>query len=253
MNFSSISARGAIGKALRFPLSLIPKNAVFPVLQGALRGKRWVVGSGNHGCWLGSYELDKQKMFIEHIKKGDVVYDIGAHAGFYTLISSVLVGAAGRVFAFEPLPTNIGYLKRHLALNNVTNVVLHEKAVSNYEGKADFFAHESTFIGHLARANAAVSTKAIQVDVIALDAFVKAENLPAPHIIKVDIEGAELDFLKGATTLLQNNTPKLFLATHGRVIHAECLAFLRGLNYQISSLDHLPVEDTSEILAVKQP
>ena len=77
-NFSGISNRTILGKILRVPLHLIPKEMTVPILQGPLRGKLWIAGSSNHGCWLGSYEYEKQKVFIKRVKPGDVVFDIGA-------------------------------------------------------------------------------------------------------------------------------------------------------------------------------
>src|SRR5512139_3781902 len=97
MNFSGISNHSVVGKALRFPLRLIPDDATLPILQGRLRGKRWISGSCNHGCWLGSYEYHKRVLFERTITPGSVVFDLGAHVGFYTLLASVLVGHAGRV------------------------------------------------------------------------------------------------------------------------------------------------------------
>src|SRR5579862_7724955 len=106
-NLSGISRKSWLGKLLRAPLRLIPRSAVLPILQGPLRGKKWVVGSGNHGCWLGSYEHDKQSLFQKTVRTGDIVYDVGANAGFYSLLASVLVGEKGQVYAFEPLPANL--------------------------------------------------------------------------------------------------------------------------------------------------
>src|SRR5664280_711279 len=86
MNFSGISGRTFIGKALRFPLSLIPSGTQMPILQGPLHGKRWIVGASNHGCWLGSYEAAKQKKITEFVRPGMVCWDVGANVGFYTLL-----------------------------------------------------------------------------------------------------------------------------------------------------------------------
>ena len=114
MNFSKISNRTFYGKILRLPLKLIPKRMVVPIVRGPLRGKRWIVGASTHGCWLGSYEYQKQSIFKKTVKSGYVVYDIGAHVGFYTLLSSVLVGTQGKVIAFEPVQRNLEYLKKHV-------------------------------------------------------------------------------------------------------------------------------------------
>ncbi|MHB9011046.1 MAG: hypothetical protein ACYC49_02335 [Ignavibacteriaceae bacterium] len=92
MNISKISYKSIIGRLIRLPLKLIPAKTVLPIMQGPLKGKKWIKGSSINGCWLGSYENDKQILFREYIKEGMVVYDIGANAGFYTLLSSLLVG-----------------------------------------------------------------------------------------------------------------------------------------------------------------
>src|SRR5689334_1113570 len=102
INFSTLSRQGILGRAARLPLRLIPSGARMPVLQGPLKGMRWTAGAHTHGCWLGSYELSKQQLFARTLKPGGVLYDIGANAGFYTLLGSRLLGPEGRVYAFEP-------------------------------------------------------------------------------------------------------------------------------------------------------
>src|SRR5215471_5126199 len=106
MDFSSISKDSVRGKLLRLPLRLMPRDVRVPILQGQLKGKWWIAGSNSHGCWLGSYEFDKRRLFEQTIKPGATVFDIGANVGFYTLLSSVLVGSGGKVYTFEPVPSN---------------------------------------------------------------------------------------------------------------------------------------------------
>src|SRR5688572_25202486 len=117
MNFSGLSNQSLAGKILRQPLKLIPPGTHVRILQGRLRGKRWIAGSSTHGCWLGSYESDKRQLFESSITPGDVVFDIGANVGFYTLLASDLVGSSGHVYSFEPVPRNIEFLNEHLSLN----------------------------------------------------------------------------------------------------------------------------------------
>jgi hypothetical protein len=92
INFSGISNSVLLGRALRLPLRLIPKQAEVRILQGPLRGKRWIAGSSNHGCWLGSYEAAKQRKIIEFLRPGMVCWDVGVNVGFYTLLFAELVG-----------------------------------------------------------------------------------------------------------------------------------------------------------------
>lgn len=68
------------------------------------------MGSSSHGCWIGSYEYHKRRLFEQAVTPGSAVFDIGAHVGFYTLLASVLVGDQGRVVAFEPNAGNVRLL-----------------------------------------------------------------------------------------------------------------------------------------------
>src|SRR5260370_14004540 len=118
VNFSALPNVSVAGKLLRLPLKLVPEDMVLSVIQGSLRGMRWISGSSRHGCWLGSYEHRKQRLFATMIEKGTIVWDIGANVGFYTLIASK---KAGRVIAVEPLPENLSYLEKHIRLNRISN------------------------------------------------------------------------------------------------------------------------------------
>src|SRR5882757_5029521 len=97
---SPFSPAAFLGRLLRLPLKLIPASAILPIMQGPGRGLKWIVGSYNHGCWLGSYEFEKQVIIPKIVRPGDVVCDIGAHVGYFTIIFARLVGPAGAVYAF---------------------------------------------------------------------------------------------------------------------------------------------------------
>src|SRR5450755_3080976 len=138
MNFSRISNSTVLGKVLRSPLRLIPSSTVVPILQGPLRGKKWIVGSSTHGCWVRSYEYAQQTVFAQSLSPEGVVYDLGASVGFYSLLAGALVGPAGRVYAFEPLPRNVAYLRKHVALNRLENCFVFEAAVADSDGSRVF-------------------------------------------------------------------------------------------------------------------
>lgn len=246
MNFSRLSNATLIGRLLRAPLRLIPPSVCLPILQGPLRGKRWIAGSSNHGCWLGSYEYSKQKVFCRVVTAGDIVYDLGAHAGYYSLLASTLVGPAGMVYAFEPLPDNVARIKKHLAVNQVANCVLIEAAVSCSEGSGTFSPGPNSLSGHLSRDQSAAT---LPVRLVTLDALVKAGAIRPPRVIKCDIEGAEYEALVGGEATIRACKPAIFLATHGPEVHRHCCDLLAAWNYRLESLDGLTVSATSEILA----
>ncbi len=230
MNLSAISNKHLFGKILRLPLKFIPKNAIFPILQGKLRGKKWIVGSSNHGCWLGSYEYKKRKIFEKLVSKGNIVFDLGAHVGFYTLLSSVLVGKNGKVFAFEPNPENLIYLKKHLKINNCKNVEVVEAAVLDKEGEFLFEKGNCSSEGKIS------SSGELKVKGIYLDKFV-SEKKVNPDCLKIDIEGSEFLALKGAEKTLTNFHPIIFLSTHGKENSLKCSKFLKSLGYSKQIID----------------
>lgn len=235
MNFSAVPRESFAGRILRAPLRLIPSETVLPVLQGPMRGARWIAGSHNHGCWLGSYEADKQHVLPAIVRPGQTVYDIGANAGFYTILMSRLVGPAGTVVSFEPLPRNIAYLRRHIELNNCANVTVVEAAVADKPSVSWFRTTESPTNSHLD------SSGDQRVEVVALDCL----ELPPPSAMKVDIEGAEYLFLQGAARLIQHHRPTLLLATHTPELRHLCREFLSARGYRISNL-----ASEDELLAV---
>jgi FkbM family methyltransferase len=242
-NLSAIPSDSLLGKLLRAPLRLIPSSAVVPILQGPLRGKKWIVGSGNHGCWLGSYEHDKQEAFRNAVRKDDVVYDVGANVGYYTLLASVLAGQRGFVYAFEPLPRNLVDLRRHLEMNQVKNCEVIEAAVSLAEGQARFDPSEDRHTSHLS------SEGTIQVRTVVLDELVCCKGIRPPNLIKMDIEGGELMCLRGCKSTIQTFRPIIFLATHGSEIHDACVQLLTGLNYTIKPMGKPSIECADELIA----
>jgi FkbM family methyltransferase len=246
-NFSDLNTNRCIGKLLRSPLHLLPKHMTVRIWQGKLRGKKWIVGSSTHGCWLGSYEADKQQLVVKTVKPGTVFFDVGAHVGFYTLLASSLVEECGKVFAFEPFPRNIEYVEKHLKLNCVHNVTLFTAAVSDYVGKARFQAGPSSSMGQLSENGGLV------VDLVSLDGLFAKGAIPLPDYVKIDVEGAELSVLAGARRILTLGHPTIFLATHGAAVHSSCVSLLGSLGYTCVPLDPARQNEAcDELIAQKQ-
>ncbi|MEM4204149.1 MAG: FkbM family methyltransferase [Candidatus Methanomethylicaceae archaeon] len=161
--------------------------------------------SSSHGCWLGSYEYAKRIVFERTIRENSVVFDIGVHVGFYTLLAAVLIGPRGKVFAFEPFPANLVYLKEHLRLNDIDNVVVIEAAVSEKSGIAFFDEGPNSSMGHLSQ------ERRLQIRTVSIDELVTEKELPVPDYIKMDIEGAEMLALIGARSILAQFHPIIII------------------------------------------
>jgi FkbM family methyltransferase len=230
----------------RSPLRMIPRRAVLPILTGALKGKKWIVGSSRHLCWVGAYERAMQQFVVREVKRGSVFYDVGANVGFYSLLAAGLVGT-GRVFAFEPLTENVAYFAKHVKLNGITNVEVLEMAIADRPGVAHFQEEETRAMGKLA----AHGTR--QVTVSTLDALLEQQRITPPDFIKMDVEGAEFKALLGARVCFDQYRPKLFLATHGKEVHDECCHLLRAWRYDIAPIAMSAEEGRGELFATPVP
>ncbi len=256
MDFSSIPSNKVFGRMLRLPLRALPSNSVMPILQGRMRGKKWIVGSSNHGCWLGSYEYDKRVLFEEIVKEGNIVFDIGAHVGFYTLLSSVLVGNSGKVFSFEPLPRNLFYLREHIRINHLINVILFDSAVADHEGMACFIEGISNSTGYVSKRVSSGKSNGIDnqeenqilIKTLTLDGLINRKLVPLPDFIKIDVEGGEMGVLLGAKSILKSAHPGIFLATHGHELHTQCCELLISLGYTLKPIGEMNIEETDEIM-----
>jgi FkbM family methyltransferase len=208
-----------------------------------LRGKRWIVGSSNHSCWVGNYEWKKQQAFAAALTPGDVVYDVGANVGFYALLASTI---AKQVYAFEPLPTNICGLQKHLRINRASNCTVVEMALGSIDGQDVFAVGPNQHVGRLSHLKPG-DIGTIPVQVRRLDSIV--QSIAPPSLMKVDIEGGEVAFLRGAMNTIKTYQPRIFLATHWPEGRTDCLAILAGLGYRVRSIDGITIESSDEFIA----
>lgn len=237
-------ATSPVGKLLRLPLALVPRDAVMPVLRGPNRGLRWIARSTPHGAWLGLLEADKLRLFARHLEPGMEVWDVGANVGLYTLAAARAVGPRGGVAAFEPMEANLAFLRRHLELNDLGRVRVVDKAVSDRHGTLRMAEGDSPSEFH------ADPEGSFEVEAIPLDAWARDTAAPAPSVIKIDVEGAEGAVLRGAEETLATARPVLFLALHGDEARRECREVLDRRGYRVRSLEPAPPEESCEWLAV---
>jgi FkbM family methyltransferase len=200
------------------------------VCMGPLRGYRWIAGSAPHGCWLGTYERASQDVFRTYLHEGATAYDVGANAGFFTLLAAALVGPAGSVYAFEPVDTNVTLIRRHLRLNEVDNVKILPVAVSDRDGVATFAPGRSGAMGGLSPEGA------LTVETVTLDRLLRTGGAHPPSFIKMDIEGGEHAALLGATELLRQHHPVILLSAHGWAQYGMCGDVLRDCGYEVELL-----------------
>jgi FkbM family methyltransferase len=204
------------------------------IRRGPARGMKWIAGSSLHGCWLGTYELKKQQVLERFVRPGMTVYDVGANAGFYTLFLSRLVGDTGRVFAFEPCPYVARFLIDHVRMNRVSNVRVIQAAMARQTGLVGM----STDKGFSENQISDDRNSALMVPSLSLD----TSSLPSPDLIKMDVEGAESEILRGAQKTLREAQPVVFVALHGSQQRAACPELFRAAGYAVYDLDGQVIE-----------
>jgi len=187
----------------------------------------------------GSHE---KRMYLSIIRKGDVVVDVGANVGYFTLLFSDLVGPGGVVHAFEPLPSTFDLLSRNVRKFPAhKNVILNCFALGEKDQRTTLFVPKEDH-GQAALAQHRVGSwttnqiRAVNVEMMRLDRY--AERLPKIDFIKCDAEGAELLVLRGGESTLRRCGPKIFLEIEERWISsfgwtaADVFGFLRQIGYQ---------------------
>ncbi|UCB57083.1 MAG: FkbM family methyltransferase [Candidatus Omnitrophota bacterium] len=165
----------------------------------------------NELFWRG---LSKEmKVWAEMCQEADVILDIGANTGIFSLIAKA-VNPKASVYAFEPVPRVIKKLRANCMLNNF-NIQCLEVAVSDYDGVGEFYEEplEHLYSATLAPHNSLKNSMKTEVRVTRLDSFIEKEKI-RPDLIKIDVEGCEFKVLEGMGKSLR---PKILLENHSNI------------------------------------
>ena len=194
----------------------------------------------NPGYLAGTSEPLEQELVAKYSRPGAVVYDLGANAGFYAIIAAHSVGPEGAVYAFEPTPTLAQRIRENARSNGFANLHVIEMAVSGSDGAIRFGVSGPTSVINSIRA--AESTTSIEVGSVRLDTFCKTH--PAPALLLIDIEGAELDALEGALGMIARHLPVIMVEVHwlGKGFIDFFERSLKPLGYVATTYEGKPLE-----------
>ena len=156
-----------------------------------------------HKIW----EPLESKLFCRSINKGDIVIDIGAHIGWYSLLASRHVGEEGLVYAFEPEPRSFNILIKNIKLNDITNIIPINKALSDSSGIQLLYINLYKKDPSLFRMWSDSDEESVPVEVIPLDEYLENKQV---DIIKIDVEGYEYKIFQGMEKILSEN-PNLII------------------------------------------
>lgn len=160
------------------------------------------------------YEPETFKFFHENLSAGQTVLDIGSHIGLFAVVTAKIVGETGRVFSFEPTPFTRNVLEQVVELNGVAKIVeVRSEAVSSERGSTVFYDTGDA----ISNANSLVRTERskteIPITLISVDEFVAEKGLKV-DCMKIDVEGVELDVLRGARRTILEHRPVVRLGLH---------------------------------------
>ncbi len=175
---------------------------------------------------LEKYEPYETQLILRQVKTGDVIVDVGANIGYYTVLLADKVGKNGKVYAFEPDKTNFEILKKNIKENNLKNIVAVNAAAGSKNGKSFLYKSRENFGDHKLK-TPPISTKSKSppleerevIQVIKLDDYFKKEPSFAKasegrrkvDLIKIDTQGWEPEVIEGAKNLISKNKPVMFL------------------------------------------
>lgn len=176
-------------------------------------------------------------------EQGDVVVDVGAHMGRYTIISSRRVGQNGKVVAIEAHPGNFRLLTRNVKLNRLANVTALNSAVYSRKAQLKLYLpdeaqgytmHHSVMADYLSTKYKENAKRYVEVGANTLDELLHSAGAERVNWIKIDVEGAELEALKGASeTLSANNDISLLVEIHGTETYGPVVELLKSHNFRL--------------------
>lgn len=213
------------------------------MLTGVGAGLRFDAGPSNRTYAIGDNELPIQQALADYLRSGDVFYDVGANVGFFTVIGARLVSACGSVYAFEPVPENAAYVSLNAGLNGFSNVTIVEKAVCSSSGTRELWLAEYSGGSALTSAQRPPDARRrISVETVSIDDLIFLHGWPRATVIKIDVEGAELEVIHGMRKVLTDVRPVIIfeiddgdVAAFNRKYHA-CEGYLREHGYEVKRL-----------------
>ncbi len=198
----------------------------------------------DHGIYFGFDDLpdfDRRKLY-SITQSDDVIFDVGANIGDTVLHFAKMLNNTGKVYGFEPVPALFERLKKNVALNNFTNIVINNIALSDKKADLFFNLPAAQNSGGIFLSNTATdNTK--KVLAVSMDDFCFENKIEKLNVIKIDVEGFELKVLQGATETLKKFKPKMFIEVNDFHLHRaggsakELVQLLQSFNYTITEAE----------------
>ncbi len=209
---------------------------------------------------LGIYESEKTQTICAMLKPDQSFIDVGCNKGDFSLLAAKIIGKDGSVLAFEPEPDNCQWVEKNISLNGYENIKLFQLALGDKNEDAQLYLGEKSGWHSLVSNPACTQKSTIEVKKRTLDSILEDAGNPRVDMIKIDVEGAEMEVLQGASTIFGNNPDLIVLLDlhpHMGVDPVEVCDFLAEKGFEILNMKepHSPLVNidkmTTEILAIR--
>jgi len=218
--------KGYIDRYLPFAVSAyeylysISRSDTQPIVDIPLNSKLVVFNKDSH---LGRplingmpFEFVTTARFIKEVSADDTIFDVGANVGYYTVLGAKKA-IEGTVFAFEPEANNFSLLEKNAVLNSLDNTTIVRFAVGSSDGEVGL----RTKPGHAGKAHITLSESLNKVKLTTLDTFCTHNSIEKINVMKLDVEGSEIDVLRGGKEILSGSPGlKVFLEYNERSIRS---------------------------------
>lgn len=198
-------------------------------------GLTWTHKVSDMRYLLGEYEPELATWLKSKMEQGYSFIDIGANAGYFSLLAAKYSASKEqRIIAVEPIKENLELIRNHIALNNLSRIEVLSIAVADTDRVVEFSSSPNLAANTYNETSSLHKTSPkISIEAKCLDSI--CDNLQLKKfVVKIDVEGVELDVLKGAKNTLLTHKPELMLATHechSKGVERDCIDFLKSLNY----------------------
>lgn len=240
-----------IKKFAAINLNRIFKNHVYVSNHGPAKGLRRKGGLSFLPSFIPrSTEMQREEAFLERLNlTGQTVYDIGGDQGIYTLFFARKVGAQGRVITFEPNPASYQQILANVGLNNFQHVNVRNIGLGEQKSKLTFAfpgrdpgrgSADEKIIAQIMQEKGA---RVLDIQINTLDEEIVEAKLPPPDFAKIDVEGLEMNVLRGMRQTLLTHRPQLFIEIHGADVESktrnikQVVSYLVECNYDIQHVE----------------
>jgi FkbM family methyltransferase len=221
------------------------RRSAVPVLSGRGRGLRVRFGESLLTRALKTVEGRVEEAILGNLGRGQVFHDIGANIGWYSLLAARAVGPEGRVLAFEPSLSNASLAEHNAAVNHFGNITVVCAGLTDEDGWMTFL-DKGNLEGRLdkddfdaqAKRRASRDQRIVgrtPVPVARLDSWLEQTGEPAPDLVKIDVEGAEVGVLRGMAATLERRRPTVVIELHGT--NAGVADFLDSVGYEHRAIE----------------